>query len=178
MTILSKKFLLCILTFVSSLSVNAESSIYSLPMKWKSDKGELVTLSKWKGKKTLMTMLYTSCKYSCPLMMKKLKKIESTLSEKKIKYEFIIISLDPENDTPASLAKFKKDSAVEDYWNFLTGSESDTRMLSMVINIRYSKNPKSKVIGHDNKIVVLDEAGSIIKTLDGMDADISNIFNE
>lgn len=176
--ILQSKVIIILILFLQSISwADTGKSIYSLPMKWKSDNGQTVALSNWKGKKTLVTMLYTSCKYSCPLMMKKLKKIEAHLKEKNEKYEIIIVSLDPEHDTPESLSKFKKDNEVADYWHFLSGSEKDTRMFSMIVNIRYSKNPKSKVIGHDNKIVVLDESGHVIRTLDGMDADISKIFN-
>ncbi len=170
------KDILKIVLFIFIFLGATPQSVYELPMKWKTDKGETVTLSHWNGKKTLLTMIYSSCKFSCPLMMKKLKKIEASLNEKKVKYEFLIISLDPDHDTVESLAKFKKDNEVSDYWNFLTGSEKDTRMLSMVVNIRYSKNPKTKVIGHDNKVILLDETGKMLKTLDGLDADISDLF--
>jgi hypothetical protein len=59
-------------------------------------------------------------------------------------------------------------------WTFLVGSEEDTRTLVMLIGIRYSRNPNSGDIMHDNKIVLLNGAGEVTKELFDLDASIED----
>ena len=59
-------------------------------------------------------------------------------------------------------------------WSFLVGSEEDTRTLAMLLGIKYSRNPISGDIMHDNKIVLLNGTGEITKELLGLDASIED----
>ena len=59
-------------------------------------------------------------------------------------------------------------------WTFLVGSEEDTRTLVMLLGIKYSRNPNSGDIMHDNEIVLLNGAGEVTKELFGLEASIED----
>ena len=146
-----------------------EQSLYRLPMKWKGDQGESVQLSQWAGQYVFITMTYTTCTSACPLILKKMKSIQSDLDNKKLKAQVVTVTYDPESDTWQKLAHFKK-AADFDFpnWHFLSGSEKDTRQLSMLLGINYRKNPVSKHIEHSNKIILLSPQGIVLGSIEGL----------
>lgn len=153
----------------------AASSLYQAPLAWRSDAGETVRLDRWKGKPVVLTMVFTSCQATCPLTMAKLGEIQAKFDREKIPAEFVIVSFDPIRDTPERLAAYRRETNhTLPNWTFLVGSEEDTRMLAMLLGIKYSRNPISGDIMHDNKIVLLDGAGAITKELLGLDASIED----
>ncbi len=147
-----------------------KGSLYEAPLKWVTDQGKPAQLSNWSGKNVVITMAYTSCHGSCPLIMQKLRKVEKLFAEKKIDASFVIVSFDPKNDTPQALREYREEAGVtEKNWTFLTGKETDVRRLSMLLEISYSKNPGSHEIMHDNKIILLSPQGEIRRTLKSLD---------
>jgi protein SCO1/2 len=151
----------------------ASKSLYQAPLTWRTDRGETVTLSRWQGKKVVLTMIFSSCQATCPLTMGKLVAIQEQLDREKIAADFVIVSFDPFRDTPEKMAKYRADTGhMNPNWTFLVGSEDDTRTLAMLLGIKYSRNPDTGDIMHDNKIVMLDASGTVTKELLGLDASI------
>ncbi len=153
------------------------SSIYELPFSFTNAKGETVKLSDLRGKAVAMTMTYTSCEHACPRILQRMKNLEKAYKEKGKKAAFVVVSFDPSRDTPARLKEVQKTSSGTGGWIFLSGKDTTTRELSMVLGIRYEKNPEDGSISHDNKIVMLDEQGRIQKELNGLSPDVSEAFN-
>ncbi|MCC6765916.1 MAG: SCO family protein [Deltaproteobacteria bacterium] len=153
----------------------ASGSLYQAPLTWRSDAGETVRLDRWKGKPVVLTMVFTSCQATCPRTMAKLTEIQEKFDREKIPADFVIVSFDPTRDTPERLASYRRQTNhTRPNWTFLVGSEEDTRMLSMLLGIKYSRNPISGDIMHDNKIVMLNGAGEVTKELLGLDASIED----
>ncbi len=153
----------------------ASRSLYQAPLTWRSDGGETVALDHWKGERVVLTMIFTSCQATCPLTMSKLDAIQRQFDRQKVTAHFVIVSFDPARDTPERLAEYRRHTNhTNPNWTFLVGSEEDTRMLAMLLGIKYSRNPVSGDIMHDNKIVLLDGAGEITKELVGLDAPIED----
>lgn len=153
----------------------ATGSLYQAPLTWRSDAGDTVTLARWKGTPVVLTMVFTSCQATCPLTMAKLGEIQEKFDREKIPAQFVIVSFDPTRDTPERLASYRRETGhTRPNWTFLVGSEEDTRMLAMLIGIKYSRNPISGDIMHDNKIVLLNGAGEVTKELLGLDAPIED----
>jgi len=153
----------------------ASRSLYQVPLTFRTDAGETVGLDHWMGEKVVLTMIFTSCQATCPLTMGKLREIQAQFDREKIAAHFAIVSFDPARDTPEKLAKYRKDTGhTNPNWTFLVGSEDDTRMLAMLLGIKYSRNPVSGDIMHDNKIVLLDAAGNVTKELLGLNAAIED----
>lgn len=157
------------------------ASIYDANLgQWTDESGQKVNLNSLKGKKVVTAMVYTSCQMACPMMVKKLKKIERALQAKKVDADFLVISFDAKFDTPEKLRSFRKHHEVSDpRWHTLVGSEKNTRFFSNLLEIRFSRNPKDLTISHDNKVVFLDEEGKIVGTSDGLDFDPEEkMYNE
>lgn len=153
----------------------ASGSIYQAPLTWRTDAGESVRLDRWQGKPVVLTMVFTSCQATCPRTMAKLGEIQAQFDREKIAAEFVIVSFDPIRDTPERLAWYRRETNhTQPNWTFLVGSEEDTRTLAMLLGIKYSRNPTSGDIMHDNKIVLLNGAGEITKELLGLDASIED----
>lgn len=157
----------------------SELSLYQSSAKWKDEKNNTFSLSDMKGKKIVLAMAYTSCQGTCPMIVSKLKKIEKLFNEKNIKVDVIIITFDPKFDTPERNFSFyrEKMSLNKDNWHFLNGSENETRKMSMLLGIKYAVNPQSKAIIHDNKIILINEAGEIEKKLESLDENEAGLIN-
>jgi len=78
------------------------------------------------GHIVLINFMYASCKDACPLITASLVKARSELGQDASRVRFVSLSVDPEHDTPADLAKFaKKMNAQQPEWLFLTGSKAN-----------------------------------------------------
>lgn len=152
-------------------------SLYEVPLSFKNDQDQNFSLKNLQGKKSVMVMVYTSCQSACPLIMKKMKKVEAALKKSKTEAEFVVISFDTVADSPKKLAHFRKHMEVpSEHWTLAVGTEKNTRMLSNLLNVKYSRNPENGEIMHDNKIILLNEKGEIVKTLEGLSAQFDSLF--
>jgi protein SCO1 len=78
------------------------------------------------GHIVLINFMYASCKDACPLITASLVKARSELGRDASRVRFVSLSVDPEHDTPADLAKFaKKMNAQQPEWLFLTGTKAN-----------------------------------------------------
>ena len=164
-----------VVVLVLAATAAASRSLYQVPLTWRTDRGETVALDRWKGKSVVLTMVFMSCQATCPLTMAKLVEIQKQFDREERTAEFVIVSFDPVRDTPERLAAYRRSTNHSNAnWTFLVGSEEDTRMLAMVLGIKYSRNPATGDIMHDNKIVLLNGAGEVTKELLGLDASIED----
>jgi protein SCO1 len=79
------------------------------------------------GHVVLINFMYTSCGDACPLITSSLVKAKNELGDAFGRdVRFVSLSVDPEHDTPADLAKFaKKMDARHPEWIFLTGTKAN-----------------------------------------------------
>lgn len=169
--------------FISLLLVRypalaADVSIYDAKIgSFKTDEEKDFLLKDNAGKKVVVSMVYTSCQSACPLMIKKLLKIEKKLKEASIDAEFVVVSFDSKFDSPQKMKIFRKSQGIlNSSWKLLVGRDKDTRFVSNLLGIRYSRNPEDQTISHDNKVVFLDEKGVIVHTSDGLSFDAQEKF--
>lgn len=142
-------------------------SIFNEPSRWKTESGQEVTFSHWKGQRLIVTMAYTSCRMTCPITMRRLKRVQAKLDEQGIQAEIIFVTLDPATDQSEKLASYKKSWGItRANWHFLNGTLENTRKLSRLLKIRFED--VGGHIVHDNKVVVLSELGAIDRSLDDM----------
>lgn len=163
-----------------SWAANAsDSSLFQVSTKWKDENNKIFLLKNLEGKKVVMSMAYTSCQGTCPMIVSKLKKIEKLFNDKKIEVEVVIVSFDPGFDTPERHMSYyrEKMGIKKENWHFLNGTDSEAREMSMLLGIKYAKNPESGVIIHDNKIVLINAKGEIQKRIEGLDEDEANLVN-
>lgn len=113
----------------------SDMSIYNLDSEWTNQNNQKVKLEGFAGKPQLITLIYTTCAYACPRIMADIKGIEEKLTEKGIQdYGIVLVTMDPENDTPKQLKKFAKEQGLNESRYQLLNSESENiRELSVLL---------------------------------------------
>ena len=77
----------------------------------------------------VLTFLYTSCPDLCPLTMGKMRSAYDLLGEDASKVEFVIITVDPERDSPEVALEYLTSWGLESEWRFLSGDVDNLRPL-------------------------------------------------
>ena len=118
------------------------------------------------GKVWVADFVYTTCPTMCPIMMDHTVKLQKVLPRTK-DLSFVSISVTPDYDTPAVLAKFAaKYRADRRYWHFLTGTMDSIKDLSVNgLKIGTQEDP----VNHSSYFVLVDRQAYIRGYYDGMD---------
>ncbi|MCM2334139.1 MAG: SCO family protein [Anaeromyxobacteraceae bacterium] len=79
-----------------------------------------------KGRTVCLSFQFTECREACPLIMAKLGRVRRDLGEAFGRdVHFVVLSVDPEHDTPEAFRRFAKvHGAEEPGWTYLTGSKA------------------------------------------------------
>lgn len=161
----------------------SDLSIYNLPSKWTNQNGQNIEMVDLRGKVLVMVMIYTSCKAACPRLVADMRNIESRLPENiKENVELVLVSIDPEVDTPKRLKAFSIENKMEgDQWLFLRSTEENTREFAAVLAVNYKKiSPMD--FSHSNIISVFNAEGELAYQQEGLgvnsDATIKKITEE
>jgi protein SCO1/2 len=103
-----------------------------------------------KGKRVVVSFIYTSCPDICPLTTARLTQVEDQLRDQ-MGHDlfFISMTVDPEHDTPEKLKEFSKAFGTGPGWLFLTGKPEDIRF----INTRLGDKSRS-LSDHRNEVVL------------------------
>src|SRR5690606_6048796 len=147
----------------------SDLSIYNLPSIWTTQDNEKIELKELRGDVLVMVMIYTSCKAACPRLAADMRNIEKQIPEnKKENVTLVLVSIDPETDTPERLAEFAKENEMDsDKWVFLRGSEEDTREFAAVLAVNY-KRISPLDFSHSNIISVFDQGGVLAHQQEGL----------
>jgi cytochrome oxidase Cu insertion factor (SCO1/SenC/PrrC family) len=153
----------------------APFSLYNVPNSFVDDKNETVHLSDWRGKPLILTMEHSTCRFSCSISVSKLKAIQALADQKNIKIDFMIISIDPRNDTPETWRQFRESRDEErSNWHLLTGNEATTNQIANMLGIKYWYMEDHVL--HDFKILRLNANGEIEKTITDYDDDAAALL--
>jgi protein SCO1/2 len=109
--------------------------------------GASVSLASLKGKPVLVDFIYTSCASTCPRLTAKMVQVARELGpELGAKATIVSITLDPEHDSPAELAKYAKvQGADEAGWLFLTGTPAQIDRVLALYHLERTRNPDGTV---------------------------------
>jgi len=161
----------------------SDLSIYNLPSKWTNQNGKNIEMKDLKGKVLVMVMIYTSCKAACPRLVADMRNIESRLPEDvKENVQLVLVSIDPEVDTPKRLKSFSIENKMEgNQWVFLRSTEENTREFAAVLAVNYKKVSPID-FSHSNIISVFNTEGELVFQQEGLgvnsDATINKITEE
>ncbi|WP_422851742.1 SCO family protein [Flavobacterium nitratireducens] len=161
----------------------SDLSIYNLPSKWTNQNGQHIEMKDMKGKVLVMVMIYTSCKAACPRLVADMRNIEQRLPESiKDKVKMVLVSIDPETDTPKRLKAFAIENKMNsNQWVFLRSTEENTREFAAVLAVNYKKISPID-FSHSNIISVFNADGELTYQQEGLgvnsDATIAKIKEE
>ena len=132
------------------------------PFTLTSQDGKPVALADLRGKVLAVTFIYTGCPDICPLMTQKMVDVQNALGAKfGTKIDFVSITLDPENDTPAVLKDYAQSwGAKPNGWMFLTGSPAAIRDVTRRYGVYFAKK-KDGSVDHTQLTTLVDADGQM-----------------
>jgi protein SCO1 len=141
------------------------SSLFAYPWVWTDDRGERVSLSRWRGETLVVAAFYASCKSTCPRTIAKLQKIHETFRREGHRAQFLLVTLDPDTDTPEILHRFKESAGFSGDWHLLAGSVPETKELTELLDIHLIDDGPHLM--HEAKIVFFDPQGLPVRSFGG-----------
>ncbi len=140
-------------------------SVYDLGSTWRDQGGAQRTLASLRGKPRLVAMIYTKCTSVCPLSIGELKRIEAATDGR---LGLVLVTLDPEHDTPTLLAQYAKEHDMSaERWTLLTGTDDDLRDLAATLAVRYRRVSPDD-LAHSNTLTLLDAEGRVVRQQAGL----------
>ncbi len=141
---------------------DSPTSLYRLDAQLVDQDGQTHGLDIHRGHPVLITMFYGSCPMTCPLLIDTLKAVERTTPAAQRKdLRVLLISVDPENDTPAVLAELAHQRRIDTTrWTLARGDERTVRKIAALLNIQYRKLPDGSY-NHSSIITMLSAQGEI-----------------
>lgn len=145
------------------LGAPTDFSLYHLDAVWTDQNGEVRQLGSLGGRVQVVAMVYTSCGYACPRILADMKQIEAALApEHRDGVGFVLVSIDPERDTPERLAAYAESIRLDlARWTLLTAPDLTVRELAALLGVKYRRVGEADY-SHTNVITVLDQRGEIV----------------
>ena len=110
-----------------------------------------------KGKVVAIELMYTTCKYNCPLETARLVQVQKLLGDRMGKDVFFYsITIEPEVDTPEVLKAYTQKYHIGPGWTFLTGKEADIKLISRRLGLDFLPNPNDPD-GHTPHLLIGNE---------------------
>ncbi len=150
-------------------SAAGDPGIYDSTVPLVDDRGWRTTLSAWRGQPAIVSMEYANCRFICSQTLARLKDIQAAADAAGRRFEFIVVSLDPKNDTPEAWRRYRKARGAErGNWTFLTASEADTPAMARLLGVKYWLFDGH--IMHDFRVLRLDADGRVTGVMETYDA--------
>jgi protein SCO1/2 len=167
-TMIRRTALLMLLLAVQSVAVAEKSlppdSLYQLTATLTNQAGQSQGFALYRGNPVLVTMFYSSCPAACPLLIDTIRSVEATLSPvQKTQLRVLMISIDPDRDTPAILGELARTRRVDlSRWTLARADAGTVRKIAATLNIQYRKLPNGE-FNHTSVISLLNPDGEIVK---------------
>ena len=111
-----------------------------------------------KGRVVAIELMYTTCKYNCPLETARLVQVQKLLADRMGKDVFFYsITIEPDKDTPKVLKAYAEKYHIGPGWTFLTGKEADIKLISKKLGLDFLPNPNDPD-GHTPSLLIGNEA--------------------
>lgn len=135
----------------------------SAPIDLINQHGDNITLSDYRGKVVLVTAVYATCGYTCPMIMAQAKSaIDALDPEERDHLQVLAITLDPAKDSPAVLAGLAQGRELpEPTFQLLTGPVDQVNRTLDAYDFSRTRNPETGVIDHANLFILIDRKGTI-----------------
>lgn len=119
-----------------------------------------------KGRWTIAFLGYTNCPDVCPATMATLKRTDRLIPQDLPQPEFLLISADPERDTPEKLQSYLGFFGSD--FHGLTGDEEDLRTLAKSLNgvfVERDTEEDMVLVDHSAHLTVIDPEGRMIAVI-------------
>lgn len=124
--------------------------------------GATFSLRQFAGRPVVLSMIFTSCRHTCPLITRNLRKTVAIAREALGENSFAVVSVgfDWRADTPSRMAMFKNEMGVnEKDWLFVSADEDTIKTLSEDIGFIFF--PSASGFDHLAQTTVIDKQGKV-----------------
>lgn len=123
--------------------------------------GAAARLSELRDRVVLVTAVYATCGYTCPMIMAQAKRAVAALTpEERADLTVLAITLDPQHDTSSVLTELATAQGLKlPTWRFLTGAPAEVEATLDRWSFARRRNPETGQIDHANLFVLIDRQG-------------------
>ena len=124
--------------------------------------GNPIELGEFRGKPLVVSMIYTSCYHTCPMLTRSVSEAvrvaRSALGEDS--FSTLTVGFDTAVDTPQRMAEYASERSIDDVrWTFASTSEQAIAGLSADLGFIFQPSPKG--FDHLAQTTVIDSAGVV-----------------
>lgn len=125
--------------------------------------GARVRLADLRGQVVMLTAVYASCGFTCPMLMRDAKRAVASLTpDERRALTVVAITLAPERDTAPVLARMADAHHVAaPLWRLVTGDAALVERALDDLSVPRVRDPRTGVIDHANVFILLDRRGRI-----------------
>jgi protein SCO1/2 len=172
-----KRLLVLLMMSLSTLAIAAAplplspASVLQLTNTFTDQSGRNFQLADRRGHVQVVSMFYTSCTYTCPLMIDSGLGVQHALTPtQRDALRILIVSFDPQRDTPAALnAVVIKRHLDTQRWTLARSDDSGVRKFAALLGVRYRKIAGGD-FNHTSGLILLDAEGRILAKTDQLGA--------
>ncbi|HET9049878.1 MAG TPA: SCO family protein [Chiayiivirga sp.] len=138
-------------------------SIYRVQATLTDSQGQSLKFSDAAGHVRLATMFYARCKFVCPMLIEQVRSVEAQLTpDERARLRVLLVSIDPERDTPEALAELAKQRKVDlARWTLTQPAVADLRKISAVLGVQYRQLDDGE-FNHSSLISLIDPQGRVL----------------
>jgi len=128
-----------------------------------------VSISDFRGKPLVVSLIYTSCHHICPTITKNLAEIVKVSREAlgDDSFSVITVGFDSLNDTPERMRLYSRERNIDiPGWHFLSADESTINTFSAEMGFIFFPSPQG--FDHLSQISVLDAEGRVYRQIYGV----------
>lgn len=142
--------------------------------------GALLSLERLTGKTLVVNFMFASCPQICPTQTRQLALVRQALPVRlRANVRFLSISVDPENDSPATLKAFAKvNGANFQNWWFAVGTPERTRELAKTLAAFDPRAPNPVPGDHATLLYLFDKQGRLVQRYSGKPLDQERLVRE
>lgn len=169
----------CLIAVATQAAALVTPSLWGLPGDFLDEHGQSRHLAEFaqRSEPTIVSMEYTECRFVCSVAWRRLIDIQAEADKRGQKVHFLILSLDPEHDSPALWREYRKMRGLKrENWTFLTGKRPATDLAVQRLGVRWWRFDGN--IMHDFRIVRLDAKGQVLRVMDNYDQPASLVLDD
>lgn len=125
--------------------------------------GQPVCLAELEGRVVLLTAVYATCGYTCPMIMGQAQRAVAALDPaERASLTVIGVTLDPEHDTPAVLAAMAEAQGIATpLYQLATGEPARVERVLDQMGVARRRDPETGIIDHANVFLLVDRRGRV-----------------
>lgn len=123
--------------------------------------GRSTSLRSLHGRTVILTFLESNCKETCPVVAEIIRREMDRLGRDSSRVAVVVMSADPEGDTPQAVQRFSRQHAMLHRWQYLTGSRKTLTpiWLSYGVYAAPANAPRSLKDVHTTTTYLIDPEG-------------------